>query len=63
MEAQKLKIVNKDWLNNRIAELNIWLHNHSEVNKDETRIKKHNRDYYVAKLIELEENNYKMIQL
>lgn len=56
------KIVNKDWLENQIKELNQWLfHNSSKT--DEQRINEHNRNYYVAKLIELEEKNLKLIEL
>lgn len=58
----KIKIVNKDWLTNRIEELNIYLFNSGE-SENEKRLKKHERDYYVQKLIVLEENNYKLIQL
>ena len=63
MALLKVKIVNKDWLDSQIKDLNLWLHNNSEADKDEIRTKKHNRDYYVAKLIELEENGFKMIEL
>lgn len=63
MELLKVKIVNKDWLDSQIKELNLWLHNNSGADKEEIRIKKHNRDYYVAKLIELEENEFKMIEI
>jgi len=58
----KTKIVNKDWLENQIKELNHWLFQNS-TDRIEYKEKEHNRNYYVNKLIELEENGFKMIQL
>jgi hypothetical protein len=62
MPTTKTKIVNKDWLDRRIEELNDWLFENKD-NRKEYREKEHQRNYYVSKLIELEENNYKLIQL
>ena len=62
MPTTKVKIVNKDWLDRRIEELNDWLFENKD-NRTEYREKEHQRNYYVNKLIELEENNYKLIQL
>lgn len=58
----KTKIVNKQWLENRIAELNEWLKGHPEVHPQKWQ-NQHRRNYYVQKFIELEENNFKYIQI
>lgn len=53
---------NKHWLERKISELNKWLMNHNEAHF-EYKQKLHNRNYYVNKLIELEENNLKTVKI
>lgn len=62
MNSTKIKIVNKDWLENNIKELNDWLFQNPQKS-DTYREKEHNRNYYVNKLIELEEKNLNLIEL
>jgi len=53
--------VSKQWLENKIKELNDWLfnnENHKEYNQN-----KNARGYYVNKLIELEENQLETIKV
>lgn len=54
--------VSSYWLNNKINELNEWLQFNSETHLHYAE-KKQNRDYYVSKLIELEENELKNIKV
>lgn len=54
--------VSSYWLNNKINELNDWLQCNHKTHFDYAN-KKHNRDYYVNKLIELEENGLDNIKL
>lgn len=56
-----MKIVNKDWLRSKIDELNEWI----RTNQDDPKLnqQKQARDYYVNKLCELEEYNYRMIEV
>lgn len=58
----KTKIVNKWWLEKRIKELNDWLFYNPERSHEKWLIE-HRRNYYVQKFIEMEENNFKMIQI
>ena len=46
----------KQFLENKIKELNDWLFDNEKGNHFEYAPNKHKRDYYVRKLIELEEN-------
>lgn len=55
--------VSKQWLENKIKELNDWLQLHEKVNHFQYAQKKQNRDYYVRRLIELEENNLEKIKV
>jgi phage antirepressor YoqD-like protein len=62
--------VSKEWLEIKIKELNDWLLENGisqlsiKLNQSlEYRIKKSNRDYYVSKLIELEENQLQTIKV
>lgn len=55
--------VSKQWLENKIKELNDWLQLHEKGIHFEYAQKKQNRDYYVRKLIELEENNLEKIKV
>ena len=57
----RTKIVNKDWLDRRIYELNNWLFENPV--HEERRQKEHDRNFYVNKLIELEENKFNMIEV
>ena len=52
--------VNKNWLSIKVEQLNDWLDSHS-TKHFEYRLKRQNRDYYVRKLIELEENHLESI--
>lgn len=52
----------KTWLENKIADLNNWLFENDEKHFQYAQ-KKQNRDFYVNKLIELEENNLKEIKV
>lgn len=52
----------KDWLEKKIHSLNKWLMEHNDVHF-EYKQKLHNRNYYVNKLIELEENNLKTVKI
>lgn len=54
--------VTKDWLERKVAGLNEWLTNNGPAHF-EFKQKTHNRNYYVNKLIELEENNLKTIKI
>lgn len=54
------KAVSKQWLENKIKELNDWLF---ENDKEGRSYKRHIRNYYVNKLIELEENQLKTIKV
>lgn len=62
MNTTKVKIVNKRWLEKQIKELNDWLSNNTAKCREKWE-KEHRRNYYVHKLIEMEENNYKLIDL
>jgi len=57
----KTKIVNKDWLDRRIYELNNWLFE-NPIHAERSQ-KEHARNYYVDKLIKLETNGFKMIEV
>lgn len=47
--------VSKQWLENKVKELNDWLQMHSKGIHFEYAENKNKRDYYVNKLIEMEE--------
>lgn len=51
------------WLENKIKELNDWLQMPGAENRPEYNLKKRDRDYYVQKLIELEEYGLVKIEL
>lgn len=55
--------VTKQWLENKISELNNWLKKHEKGIHFEYAQKLHNRNFYVKKLIELEENNLESIKI
>ena len=55
--------VTKQWLENKIKELNDWLFENEKGNHFEYAPNKHKRDYYVRKLIELEENQLGTIRV
>ena len=55
--------VTKQWLENKIKELNDWIFENEKGNHFEYAPNKHKRDYYVRKLIELEENQLKAIEI
>ena len=56
-------IVKKQWLENKIKELNNWLIENQKGIHFEYAKNKRNRDYYVNKLIELEENKLETIKV
>lgn len=53
----------KQYLENKIKELNDWLVEHEKGIHFEYAKKKRSRDYYVNKLIELEENQLETINV
>ena len=53
----------KQFLENKIKELNEWLFDNEKGNHFEYAPNKHKRDYYVRKLIELEENQLGTIKV
>lgn len=55
--------VSKEWLENKIKELNDWLLANEKGIHFEYAHKKRSRDYYVNKLIELEENELQIIKV
>ncbi|MFY8187520.1 MAG: hypothetical protein ACOVLC_06115 [Flavobacterium sp.] len=55
--------VNKEWLEKKVKELNDWLREHEKGTHFEYAQKKQNRDYYVNKLIELEESGIQKIKV
>ena len=55
--------VTKQLLENKIKELNDWLFDNEKGNHFEYAPNKHKRDYYVRKLIELEENQMTTIKV
>jgi hypothetical protein len=55
--------VSKQWLGIKIAALNDWLIANEKGIHFEFASKKRNRDYYVNKLIELEENQLETIKV
>jgi hypothetical protein len=55
--------VSKQWLEIKIAALNDWLIANEKGIHFEFASKKRNRDYYVNKLIELEENQLETIKV
>ena len=55
--------VTKQWLENKIKELNDWIFENEKGNHFEYAPNKHKRDYYVRKLIELEENQMTTIKV
>jgi hypothetical protein len=55
--------VSKQWLETKIAALNEWLLANEKGNHFEYAPNKHKRDYYVSKLIELEENQLTSIKI
>lgn len=58
-----MKIVNKDWLEAKINELNNWLQSAESQGNCNYAQKEAARNYYVAKLIEMEESGLTKIQL
>ena len=54
--------VTKQWLEAKIAKLNAWLDRASSKHF-KYRLKHQNRDYYVRKLIELEESKTETIKI
>lgn len=54
--------VTKEWLEKKIDRLNAWLKRSTEVHFN-YRLKTQNRDYYVRKLIELEETKTNTIKV
>lgn len=59
--TNKAMTVSKEWLENKIKELNDWLFSHTGHGMYVQT--ERNRDYYVRKLIELEENNLPKIKV
>lgn len=55
--------VSKQWLDTKIKELNDWLIANEKGIHFEYANKKRSRDYYVNKLIELEENRMEAIKV
>ena len=55
--------VSKQWLENKIKALNEWLLANEKGIHFEYAHKKRSRDYYVGKLIELEENQLETIKV
>jgi hypothetical protein len=55
--------VTKQWLENKIKELNEWLFDNENGKHSEYALNKYKRDYYVTKLIELEENQMTNIKV
>ncbi|WP_165764224.1 hypothetical protein [Flavobacterium oreochromis] len=55
--------VTKEWLELKIHELNTWLQQHERLNHVQYAEKKQNRDYYVRKIIELEELELEKIKV
>ncbi|WP_268848118.1 hypothetical protein [Flavobacterium aestivum] len=55
--------VSKQWLETKIKELNDWLFANEKGIHFEFTHKKRSRDYYVNKLIELEENQLMSIKV
>lgn len=55
--------VDASWLEAKIKELNDWLQSPESVHSSEYSLKKRDRDYYVARLIELEENGLTIIKI
>lgn len=55
--------VSKQWLETKIKELNEWLFANEKGTPHEYARQKRNRDYYVNKLIELEENQLTTIKV
>jgi hypothetical protein len=55
--------VTKEWLEKKIKDLNDWLFIHEKGNHFEYAPNKQKRDYYVNKLIELEENQLETIKI
>ncbi|MCH4828245.1 hypothetical protein [Flavobacterium columnare] len=55
--------VTKEWLEHKIQELNTWLQQHEKLNHFQYAEKKQNRNYYVSKIIELEELGIKKIKV
>ncbi len=53
----------KQFLENKIKELNDWIFENEKNQSPEFKTNKHKRDYYVRKLIELEENQLKAIEI
>lgn len=56
-------IVSKEWLEAKIKDLNEWLLEHETKNHFEYSEKRHNRNYYVDVLIELEESGVDKIKI
>lgn len=54
--------VTKDWLERKVAGLNTWLTENSPAHF-QYKQKERNRNYYVNKLIELEENELTTIKI
>lgn len=55
--------VDKQWLERKIAELNDWLQQAENNNHPEYSLNQHNRNYYVNKLIELDDHRQKTINV
>lgn len=54
--------VTQQWLESKIKSLNDWLQNNSTAHFEYARTKQ-KRDYYVMRLIELEENGLETIKI
>jgi hypothetical protein len=55
--------VTKEYLERRVISLNKWLQDPQNDKHDQFRQNVHKRNYYVNKLIELEENNLNSIKI
>lgn len=56
-----MRIVNKDWLESKVEEINKWLEDNPT--HQDRRIKEQNKTFYIDKLRELDETNENFIEL
>lgn len=55
--------VTKDWLETKVQELNEWIRIHENTKHPQLNEKLQNRNYYVNKLVEMDDNELEKIKI
>ncbi|WP_268846777.1 hypothetical protein [Flavobacterium aestivum] len=56
-------IATKDWLETKVQELNEWIITHENIKHPQLNEKIQNRNYYVNKLVEMDETGIEKIKI